>query len=571
VGVYWSPGQDEHWISYYEVRRGEKKLDKVAVGTYFFDHSPGWNPETVYAVRTVDGEGQVSPWRPAESLANEPWRVSALGGHFSEAGREGWLGETTTDLKRFLPMHWVPPARWSAGDANGTANQVGGAEGYWEGDGAARVGRGWQQASPSCSCVRTWKAPKGGTIRIIGRPVKEFYRYKEGVPLGVRILHGTHQVWPASGAGAVLPGDLTGPSHDFTLSVSEGDLVRFVLEKADRPGSALIAWMPLIEYPEKQPSRPPGQVVRILCGSEKPYADSCGNNWSADAFFSGGRPFLTRKSIAGSTPTPRDQNLYQCGRAGAVFTYTLPVPTGLYRLRLKFAEPEFDSFFQRPFNLEINGQPRLNNFDIAHAARGPCRAYERVFRYLAPDAQGQIVLRFRTGWEPRKATDEALLQALELVPEDGPVMRIDTGSTQEFIDWNGFAWEKDGHFEGGSLIRADGPVAQASPTLYDQELYRTARAGQSFRYRIPLPPGLYTVHLKFAELWQRQVGQRPMHIDVNGCRVREAWDPATAAGQVGMAADLRVEDIAPDRQGRITIEVKAAGASQAILQGLEIY
>jgi len=55
-------------------------------------------------------------------------------------------------------MTWVPPAKDSAGDVGGSANQIGGAEGYWEGAGKARVGRGWQQAASDFACARTWVA-----------------------------------------------------------------------------------------------------------------------------------------------------------------------------------------------------------------------------------------------------------------------------------------------------------------------------------------------------------------------------------------------------------------------------
>jgi hypothetical protein len=37
-----------------------------------------------------------------------------------------------------------------------------------------------------------------------------------------------------------------------------------------------------------------------------------------------------------------------------------------------------------------------------------------------------------------------------------------------------------------------------------------------------------------------------------------------------MAADFRVEDIAPDCRGMITVGIHATGPNDAILQGLEI-
>ena len=237
VAVYWSPGTDDMGISYYEVRRDDRPLGKVATGAYCFDHAPGWSLQARYAVRAVDGDGNASSWRAAEPLPDEPLEAAALGGHFAEAGREGWRAETTADGHRYAAMTWVPPAKDPAGDLGGTANQIGGAEGYWEGAGKARIGRGWQQAAPNVACVRTWVVSQSGAIRILGRAMKEHYRRNEGEPLRVRILHGDKRVWPQQDWAVVPIGDAAGASHDFTLTVARGDAIRFVLDKTAKPES----------------------------------------------------------------------------------------------------------------------------------------------------------------------------------------------------------------------------------------------------------------------------------------------------------------------------------------------
>ncbi|MBM3241976.1 hypothetical protein FJZ31_37370 [Candidatus Poribacteria bacterium] len=570
VGIYWSPGSDDNWVSHYEIRRGSEILGKTCTGTYFFDRSEGWNPKAEYSVRTVDGDGNVSDWTYATPLADEPQIFSALGGHFSKSGREGWRAETTVDCRTFTPMVWVPPAKPSAADLGGTPNQPGGVEGYWEGTGAARVGRGWQQASTEVAGVRTWIAPQAGIVRIIGRVIKEYYHRNQGAPLRVRILHNDRKVWP-DGDWAVAPvDDLTGVTHDLNLEVVTDDAIRFVLDKGSAPEHDLLAWMPRIVYTETETTEYDSTVMRILCGAEKPYIDHCGNIWSADRFYTGGKPISTKGNIEGASPTLSDQVLYQAGRAGEDFIYSIPVAPGLYSLRLKFAESEYQWCFARPFNLDINGRRVLRNFDVCQAARGSKRAYERVFRYLVPNADGQLVLRFTSGWEPLKKSGEAMVQAIEVVPEQKLIMRINVGSDTQFVDWNSFIWASDAHFKGGQVIKSDALVTQAAPTLYDQELYRTARTGPKLNYTMAVPPGLYTVHLKFAELWLSEPGKRPMNIAINGQCVWKYWDPATAAGQIGMAADIRVEDITPDKDGHITIKISAAGANDAILQGIEI-
>ncbi len=598
IGVYWSPGRDNNWISCYEVRRDGNILDKVAMGNYYFDHAAGWNVAREYAVRTIDGDGNASGWRVAEPTTEEPLTFAALGGHFGQSGRDGWSEETTADDRVFKPMTWVPAARNPAADFGGTPNQRGGVEGYWEGPDGAQVGRGWQRASKTEDCVRAWTAPKAGTIRIVGRAMREYYcvgvwtapgegtaspmtgseptpdvrehhHRAQGGPLKVALLHGQQQIWPAND-WATVARNLTGVAHDIKLKVAAGDVVRFVLDKGTAPEHDVIAWMPQVVYDETESATPAPAVVRILCGAKTPYTDHCGNVWAADRHFAGGEPASTTKKIEDASPTLEDQPLYQNGRAGKDFFYSIPVPTGLCTVRLKFAEPKHQWISERPMNVELNGQQVLADFDIVQVARGPKRAGERSFHNVVPDADGNIVLHFTAGKNPLGKSDDAMVQAIEVLPEQKPAIRVNAGSDVEFVDWNGFVWSADGHFSGGTTVKSTLPVAHASPTLYDQELYRTARSGKAFSYTLAAPPSLYTVHLKFAELWLPKPGQRPMDITVNGRLVRKSWDPAAAAGRIGMAADVRIDEITPDRDGHITIGLRATGANDAILQAIEI-
>jgi hypothetical protein len=611
MGIYWSPGADDNWVSYYEVRRGEEVLGKASTGTYYFDRSQGWTPNAKYSVRTVDGDRNASGWIAAEALAHEPLVASVLGGLFSEQGRENWRDETTADEKTFQPMTWVPPAKWPSADLGGTTIQPGGAEGYWEGRGA-RIGRGWQQASKDALCVRTWTAPQAGTVQIVGRVMKEYFHRDRGESLRAKIVHSGRQIWPQANWGIVPVGDLQGLTHKVLVEVAAGDTIRFMLDKGKNPEHDTLAWMPRITYAGTQTAlwpvsdratgpteglrspggdlrssvsagsgdprraratQPPVETqppVRILCGSHVDYTDKTGNVWSADKFFVGGEVLSTDAKIEGALPTFDDQALYQHGRQGQDFRYDIPVRPGLYTVRLKFAEPKYPAFFSRPFNVSINGRELLRNSDICQSARSWRKAHERVLNYVVPDAAGKITLRFTGGWEPLQQTGLAMVQAIEVLPENRPTIRVNCGSDTEFVDWNAFLWSADSHFEGGHKIESHMAVAHASPTLHDQALYQTARAGKKLTYTFPVPAGLYNVHLKFAELWLKEVRKRPMNIDINGRRFWENFDPSAQAGELGMSADIRAEDIVPDQHGKITIVVSAAGGNDAILQGIEI-
>jgi hypothetical protein len=569
IGVYWSPGSDDNWISYYEIRRGSEILGKASKGLYFFDHSSGWDSLAQYSIRAVDGDGNRSGWTLAKTTSDEPLMYSVLGDNSPDRGLDGWYADTTIDGRSYVPMKWATPATTPYGDYGGTANQPQGIEGCWEGANGARVGHGWQQASTNGQCVRSWVAPKSGHVRIVGRVMKEYYRRDKGGSLRVRILHGDNQVWPKDGWMQVSVGDLKGSMHDFTIDVAKGDAIRFVLDSGTSPEQDIVAWMPRIIYQQESPFEE-ASTLRILCGAKKPYTDGIGNIWSADQFFSGGKPVTSRVRVTGALPTSNDEALYQFGREGKDFVYAIPVNPGLYTLRLKFAETKYQWLFERPFCLSINGRQVLDNFDISQAAHGSKKAYESVFRYLVPDADGKLVLRFTGGFEPTQKTDKGIVQAIEVLPELKPAIRIDVGSDSPFVDWGGGSWESDRGFEGGTTLHSDSIVSQATPTIYDQALYQTARSARSLCYAIDAPAGLYVVHLQFAELWLKTPGQRPMNIEINGSQIRESWDPAKAAGQIGMAADLRAQNVAPDKNGKITIRITAVGANDAILQGLEV-
>ena len=572
VGIYWSAVPEDHWISYYEIERNGKLLGKISTGAYYFDWSPEADMKAVYSVRTVDGNRNTSTWTDSSGVVDgDPYTISALGGLFPEWGRDGWQAETMTDGSVFKNMKFIAPAKTPGGDFGGTPNQPGGVEGYWEGAGTARVGRGWQQTSKDAACVRTWIAPQPGRIRVVGRAMKEFYHQDKGSELRVRILLNKRQIWPKENWAKVSLNDLIGATHDLALKVKAGDALRFVLDRSANPESDILAWMPQIVYSEKI-KRGHQSIVRILCGAEEKYKDHNGNLWSRDRFFKGGAAMNNNVRIQDVTPTDQDQALYQAGRHGRDFSYKIPVKPGLYSIRLKFAEPEYEWSFQRPMNVDINGHRVLTDYDICGAAKGWRKAHERTFRHLVPDADGNLNLRFTAGEMPiAGAQPDAMVQAIEILPEvPAKPQRIDVGSPTPFIDWAGALWQGDKVEGANSVIQSNTPVKQASPTIYDQPLYQTARTGRKIEITAKALPGHYTVHLKFAEMWLKETGGRPMNIEINGHRYWENYDPSTAANMINMGADLRIDAVTPDNKGRINVIITSAGKNDAILQGLEI-
>jgi hypothetical protein len=134
--------------------------------------------------------------------------------------------------------------------------------------------------------------------------------------------------------------------------------------------------------------------LRILC-SNRSRLDRNGLLWQADQYFSGGRI----AELADSIQDPRF-GAFSSYRTGN-FDYAIPVPDGVYGIRLLFAEPvagrnghPADGVGWRLFDVYCNGRTLVSKLDVLKEAGGGYRVIERVFRDVKPDAQGKILLSF---------------------------------------------------------------------------------------------------------------------------------------------------------------------------------
>ncbi len=114
-------------------------------------------------------------------------------------------------------------------------------------------------------------------------------------------------------------------------------------------------------------SSSPGEAVfyRINAGGGR-YTDSRGQVWQADQDFNTGSTFTMTTPIAGTS----DPALYQSERydpSGAPeLQYSLPVPNGVYRVNLYFAEiySGTQSVGARVFDVVVEGTLVFDNLDI---------------------------------------------------------------------------------------------------------------------------------------------------------------------------------------------------------------
>jgi hypothetical protein len=181
----------------------------------------------------------------------------------------------------------------------------------------------------------------------------------------------------------------------------------------------------------------------------------------------------------------------------------------------------------RVFNVLVNGEPVLRNFDIINDA-GANTADVKVFKDIQPASDGRLHLALS------KITDLPLLNAIEILPGIPHRLRPIRVVTQDNVltDRAGTLWSPDNYFFSGRTIARFGTVTGPE----DPEIYERERYG-NFSYAIPVAPGRYTVKLHFAETyWGPKgqggggVGSRVFDVYCNGTVLLNNFDMFREAG-----------------------------------------
>jgi hypothetical protein len=143
------------------------------------------------------------------------------------------------------------------------------------------------------------------------------------------------------------------------------------------------------------------ESISLNCGGNPigffRFGQSALDVFGRDRDFKGGSSAATTEAIDTSVPNAAPATVYQTERWGKC-TYTIPVKRGqAFTVRLHFAEVKFAPG-QRKFNVDINGNRVLTDFDIA-AEAGKNKALVRDFPGISADAERHIVIAFNPGAE----------------------------------------------------------------------------------------------------------------------------------------------------------------------------
>jgi Malectin domain len=327
---------------------------------------------------------------------------------------------------------------------------------------------------------------------------------------------------------------------------------------------AAIFWWPdrLRSHPATAPAEPlttsaalppPGPEMRIRCGYSRPiFKDDEGNVWSADRFFSGGFGVeLPNQHIART----RNPELYLTARSG-VFSYKIPLAPGTYELHLHFAETTYSPAStlgggenSRVFDVRLNGQPLLSQFDIVSDA-GANTADVRVFRDVAPDRDGYLHLDFNG------SLGLPMINAIEIVPVAPHQLRPIRMVAQNtfFVDKSGNLWMPDAYFSSGRLA-SDKVAVEGTP---EPGLFEGERYG-NFTYALPVDRGTYRMTLYFSEKYwgvaaaqNDASGKRVFDIFCNGHALTRGLDIAREAGPARALVKV-YRGLRPNAQGKLIV------------------
>jgi hypothetical protein len=176
---------------------------------------------------------------------------------------------------------------------------------------------------------------------------------------------------------AAAGGGAKAVDRSFPVNVTGGRISIQMNAAVDDPAINAIEIFKITTVTTTQPAPAPVQKVAIRVNAGGPlYKDAAGNTWSADTGSTVGYQWGTNAAIANTA----DPALYQTLRwYEQPLAYQFAVPNGTYTVKLKFAELYFTDQGRRVFDIVINGQKVLANFDIVQQAGGPNRAVDKPF------------------------------------------------------------------------------------------------------------------------------------------------------------------------------------------------
>jgi hypothetical protein len=290
---------------------------------------------------------------------------------------------------------------------------------------------------------------------------------------------------------------------------------------------------------------------RMIAGYQgAPQRDDEGGEWAADRYHDGGWARHPSKAFISRTGNPL---LYRYGRDGDM-AYNIPLKPGTYELHLHFmqgsdSEQSEEVENKAIFNVAVNGQTLLTEFDIVSDAMGRNTADERIFRDISPSSDGMLHLQFST---VLGTPSLCAIEILEGTPHTQLPLRMAMQPTS-FTDRRGQVWRPDDYYLGGRYLSHHLPSAESEDVLPFE------RYGH-FAYALPVDSrDRYTVTLRFVELFfgtesnDGGQGNRSFRVLCNGTTLLDDFDIAKEAGSYHVV-EKTFHHIRPSAQGKLNLD-----------------
>lgn len=168
-------------------------------------------------------------------------------------------------------------------------------------------------------------------------------------------------------------------------------------------GISRVEEQPAVVATVEETQAPTGFVLRVNAGMDEQYTDKSGDTWLPDQEYAEGKKYGFVPREGGGTvdrganvniADTEDPRIYQTER-WLMEKFVAIVPNGKYTVILHFAEtyPDIDYDGPRVFDVSIQGQPVLTDFDVSKTVGGVQKALAKTFKGIDV-ADGKLEIGF---------------------------------------------------------------------------------------------------------------------------------------------------------------------------------
>jgi hypothetical protein len=192
---------------------------------------------------------------------------------------------------------------------------------------------------------------------------------------------------------------------------------------------------------------------------------------------------------------------------------------------------------------------------------------------LIPMAAVAIAFWYGRVHSPVKSVNASKTASAPIGAESEEIRIMCGSANSRHVDRAGNVWSADRFFRGGSIFSTPGQTIFRTP---DPELFRRRREG-NFSYDIPLKPGVYELHLYFAEtlFGENNIAgggesSRVFNVSINGKPALFNFDALSDAGGSNTADERVFKDVSPAADGMLHVQFASLVNNMPFLNALEI-